>query len=70
MATNSRCRTKSDHLPLLKVVRPHRQIGKGADICKCMATTSAKQKESNPKAYPESMATDSLCKTSGDHLPL
>ena len=39
-------------------VRPHPQIGKGSDICKCVATTSPRLKGGNPKAYPESMATN------------
>ena len=65
MATNSRCRTKSDHLPLLKVVRPHRQIGKGADICKCRATISPMLKGGNPKGYSESMATNKPCRNIG-----
>ena len=45
--TNNLCRIKSNR---------HRQIGKGADICKCMATTSAILKGCNPKAYPESLS--------------
>ena len=49
---------RGNHLGKSGGVRPHPQIGKGADICKCVATTSPRLKGGNPKAYPESMATN------------
>ena len=36
-----------------------------ADICKCTATTSPRQKGGNPKGYPESMATNKPCRNIG-----
>ena len=61
---------RGNHLGKSGGVRPHPQIGKGADICKRTATTSPRQKGGNPKGYSESMATKSRVGTSGNHLPL
>ena len=70
MATNKPYSIIGNRIQFLKVDRPQIIFKVSADICKCTATTSPRQKGGNPKGYSESMATKSRVGTSGNHLPL